>query len=60
MQTVKRNCIKVNQITHLPMEKNGSEMKGAKIFEVMLLVMSALLEIILSCESSNMPCLPDV
>jgi hypothetical protein len=40
MQTVKRNCIKVNQITHLPMEKNGSEIKGAKISEAILLVVS--------------------
>jgi len=53
MQTVKRNCIKVNQM-------NGSEMKGVTIFEAILLVMSARLEIRLSCELGNMPCLPDV
>jgi hypothetical protein len=60
MQMVKRNCIKVNQIKHLPMEKNGSEMKGEKISKAILQVMSALLEIRLSCKSGNMPCLPDV
>lgn len=42
------------------MEINGSETKGVKIFEAILLVMSALLEIRVSCESGNMPCLPDV
>jgi hypothetical protein len=48
MQTLKRNFINVNQITHLPMEMNGSETKGVKISEAILLVMSALLEIRLS------------
>jgi hypothetical protein len=42
------------------METNGSETTGVKIFEVILLVMSALIEIRLSRESGNMPCLPDV
>jgi hypothetical protein len=57
---IKRNCIKVNQIAHLPVETNGSEMKGVTTFEAILLVMPALLENRLSCESGNMPCLPDV
>jgi hypothetical protein len=39
---------------------NGSEMKAVTTFEVILLVMSACLQITLSFESGNMPCLPDV
>jgi hypothetical protein len=39
---------------------NGSETTGVKIFEIILLVMSALMEIRLICELGNMPCLPDV
>jgi hypothetical protein len=60
LQTVKIKCIKVNKIKHQPMEMNGSETKGVKITEVILLVMPAFLEIRMSCESGSMPCLPDV